>query len=65
VIKNIVFFLMQYKGGSEKDHGSETEKAVWLPYKKAYEQLTFKSEKETLEKAKKILEEKEKQPRLV
>jgi len=67
VIKNIVFFLMlmEYKGGSERDHGSETEEAVWLPYTKALEQLTFKSEKEILERAKKILEEKEKQPRLV
>lgn len=65
VVKNIVFFLMKYKGGSEKDHGRETEEAVWLPYKKAYKQLTFKSEKEILEKAKKILEDKEKQPRLV
>ena len=57
VVKNIVFFLMEYQSGSIKDHEPETEKAVWLPFKKAYDQMTFKSEKKVLEKAKKILEE--------
>jgi 8-oxo-dGTP pyrophosphatase MutT (NUDIX family) len=65
VVKNIVFFLMKYQKGSEKDHDSETKEVVWLPYQKAHQRLTFKSEKKILEKAKKILEEKEKQPRLV
>ena len=65
VIKNIVFFLMEYQSGSEKDHDQETSQAIWLPYDQAYDRLTFKSEKGILEKAKKILEEKEKQPSLL
>jgi 8-oxo-dGTP pyrophosphatase MutT (NUDIX family) len=65
VVKNIVFFLMKYQGGREKDHGPETEKAVWLSFDPAWERLTFKSERKILEKARKILEKKEKQSKLV
>jgi 8-oxo-dGTP pyrophosphatase MutT (NUDIX family) len=65
VVKNIVFFLMKYQGGSERDHDPETEKAVWLPFNQALERLTFKSERKILEKARKILEKKEKQLKLV
>jgi len=57
VVKNVVFYLMRYRGGSEKDHSEETSEAVWLPYKKAYERLTFKSEK--------LLEESKRQPKLL
>ena len=64
VLKTVAFFLMEYQSGSEKDHDSEISQAVWLPFEKAYGRLTFKSERETLEKAKLILKEKEKQPKL-
>lgn len=65
VVKNIVFFLMEYKAGSEKNHDQETKEAVWLPYQEALERLTFKSERQILEKARKILEGKERQPKLL
>jgi 8-oxo-dGTP pyrophosphatase MutT (NUDIX family) len=65
VLKNVAFFLMEYQNGSEKDHDGETEEAVWLPYEKAYEQLTFKSEKETLKKGKEILDKRGDQPKLL
>lgn len=65
VLKNVVFFLMEYRSGSEKDHDQEVDKAVWLPYQEAYESLTFRSEKGILAKARAILEEKERQPRLI
>jgi 8-oxo-dGTP pyrophosphatase MutT (NUDIX family) len=65
VMKNIVFFLMEYQKGSVKDHESETEKAVWLPFPKAYQRLTFKSEKGVLAKAKALLKKREEQPKLL
>ena len=65
VTKNIVFFLMAYKKGSENDHGEEIEEAVWLPYKEALERLTFKSEKEILKKAKELLKKRKEQLKLV
>jgi len=65
VLKNVVFFLMEYQEGSEKNHDRETKEAIWLSYNQAHERLTFKSEKEILAKAKTILEEKEKQANLL
>lgn len=65
VIKNIVFFLMKYREGSQKNHDREVKEAVWLPYKEAYQRLTFASEKKILEKGQKILEETERQPSLL
>lgn len=66
IFKIIIFYLMQYQGetGNGID-GIEIEKCEWLPYKKAHQKLTFDSEKKALEKAKKILEEKEKQQKLL
>jgi len=65
IFKIIIFYLMQYqvKTGDGVD-GREIEKSKWLPYKEAYQKLTFDSEKKILKKAKKILEEKEKQQKL-
>ncbi len=65
VAKNIIFFLMKYKKGSEKDHSWETKEAAWLSFKEAHERLTFKSEKGILEKAREILKDKEKQLKMV
>jgi hypothetical protein len=56
---------MAYKKGSKNDHGEETEKAAWLPYKEAWARLTFKSEKGVLAKAKALLKKREEQPKLV
>jgi 8-oxo-dGTP pyrophosphatase MutT (NUDIX family) len=65
VLKNIVFFLMEYRKGKVNDHSWETKEAIWLPFQKAYQKLTFDSEKKILKKAKELLEAKEKQPRLI
>ena len=65
VLKTITLFLMEYQGKGKKKEDAEKIAAIeWLPYKKAFKQLTFKSEKEILARAKKILEEKEGQPGL-
>jgi len=55
VFKTITFFLMEYKSDSPGGFGEETEQVLWLPYDQAKEKLTFKSEKEILEKAQKLL----------
>ncbi len=65
VVKNIVFFLMEYQSDGENIHDQEVKEVVWLPDNEACERLTFKSEKEILVKAKKILAEKENQQALL
>ena len=56
VIKMVTFYLMKYVSGETKDHHWETEEVEWIAPKEALEKLTFKSEKEVLEKGLKILE---------
>ena len=56
VFKTITFFLMEYQSDSPSGFGEETERAIWLPFEEAKEKLTFKSEKQILAKAKKMLE---------
>jgi 8-oxo-dGTP pyrophosphatase MutT (NUDIX family) len=56
VLKTITFYLMEYEKEAENGHDEEVAEVVWLPFEEAKEKLTFKSEKEILEKAKEILE---------
>ncbi|MBU3957153.1 NUDIX domain-containing protein [Patescibacteria group bacterium] len=66
IFKIIIFYLMQYQAETGNDvDGIEIEKSQWLPYQEAYQKLTFDSEKKILAKAKKILEEREKQQKLL
>jgi len=46
--------LVKYLKDTKEGHDWETEEVVWLPYEAAFEKLTFKSEKEVLEKANKL-----------
>ena len=55
VFKNAKFFLMEYVGGDETQHDSETSEILWLPYGEALKRLTFKDEKKMLEKANSFL----------
>lgn len=65
VVKKVVFYLMRWLKDIKEGPGWETEKVLWLSYEKAKEKLTFKSEKEILEKAQKILAASENQPKLI
>jgi bis(5'-nucleosidyl)-tetraphosphatase len=65
VAKQVRFFLMEFSGGSPDNHDHEVEKAEFLGYEKALKNLSFDNEKEILEKAKKTLEEQERQPSLL
>jgi len=66
IFKIIIFYLMRFL--AETGNGIdevEIGEVGWLPFKEAYQKLTFDSEKKILEKAKKVLEEKERQQRLL
>jgi len=65
VFKTVSFYLAEYVSGNPKDHGWEMEDAGWFKYKKALEKLAFKGEKEALSRAKDLMAELAKQPRLV
>ncbi len=66
ILKTISLFLMSHQGkGKRKEDQEKIAEIAWLPYKEAHQKLTFDTEKKALEKAKKVLEETEKQPSLL
>jgi len=54
--KTVYFYLLRYKGGSVKDHDKEVDRAEWVDIDEAIKRLTYSSEKETMKKAKLMLE---------
>jgi 8-oxo-dGTP pyrophosphatase MutT (NUDIX family) len=64
VFKTVNFYLAQYQSGDPKDHDWEMEDAGWYSLEQALELMSFKGEKEALEKAEKQIEELSKQPSL-
>ncbi len=66
IFKTISLFLMSYEGEGKREEDQEKiAEIAWLPYNKAHQRLTFDTEKKALEKAKKVLEEEERQPSLL
>jgi 8-oxo-dGTP pyrophosphatase MutT (NUDIX family) len=65
IFKMVTYFLMEYVSGDIKDHDFEMEAVEWLPYDEADAKLNFHGAKAVLAKAKKLLEEKARQPRLI
>lgn len=65
VLKDIVFYLMEWQRNLPDGFGDETQKILWLPFKEAEEKLTFRSERNVLRKAREVLGRSEKQPRLI
>lgn len=51
ILKDVVFYLMEYLQEGETGFSWETEKIDWLPFEEAKERLGFEKEKEILEKA--------------
>ena len=57
VSKTVHLFLLRFKGGDTADHDTEVEEARWFPIDEALRKLTYKNEREALEKAALLLEE--------
>lgn len=54
--KTVYFYLFRYRGGRLKDHDWEVDAVRWFFIDEAIRKLTYKSERELMQKAKKILE---------
>lgn len=57
--KLVHFYLLRYRGGSGKNHDWEVESVEWMPLEEAVRSLSYKGEREILERAVKVLEEME------
>ncbi len=49
--KLVTFFLFEYRSGTEADHDAEVEEVRWLPLAKAAEDLSYKGEREMVQRA--------------
>jgi len=49
--KFVHFYLIEYKSGRTEDHDWEVEEVRWFPIEEAIDTLSFKGEKEIIEKA--------------
>jgi len=58
IFKIVTFYLMEYVSGDPADHDFEVEEAKWFLLEEAKDSLTYKTDKEVFEKAKKTLDSK-------
>jgi hypothetical protein len=47
----VTFFLFEYRNGDIADHDAEVEEARWIPLAEAARTLTYKGEREMVERA--------------
>lgn len=57
--KTVHFFLMKYLEGSTEDHDHEVDEARWFPIDEALDTLSYKSEKQIMQKAKGLIDKME------
>lgn len=57
IYKMVTYYLMRYLADSKSPISWETEEIEWLPFEEALTRLTFRGEKEILQKAKELLEQ--------
>jgi 8-oxo-dGTP pyrophosphatase MutT (NUDIX family) len=51
IAKQVAFFLCEYRSGDPADHDTEVEVARWMPLAQAARELSYKGEREMVERA--------------
>lgn len=54
-LKKVAFFLLQYQGGTVRDHDFEVDEAAWFPIEEAVRRLTYPSERKLARQARQLL----------
>ena len=55
IAKEVAFFLCEYRSGDPADHDSEVEVARWMPLAEAEAALSYKGEREMVQRARERL----------
>ncbi|MFQ5852409.1 MAG: NUDIX hydrolase [Candidatus Binatia bacterium] len=55
IFKRVYFYLIRCLGGDVRRHDEEVEEACWFPISEAIERLSYRTERETAEKAAALL----------
>lgn len=53
--KTVYFYLIKFLAGDTQAHDDEVEAAEWFPVEEALEKLTFKNEREIVQKARRLI----------
>jgi len=53
--KTVVYYLLKYIGGDVENHSWEVDEAQWLPIDDAIERVSYKGDREIIQKAKNLL----------
>lgn len=53
--KTVYYFIMKFVGGDIEEHDSEMEEVEWLPLEEVEKRLTYPSDKEVWDEAKKLM----------
>lgn len=53
--KTVHFYLLEYVSGDTEDHDWEVDKSAWFPIEEAIDKLTYRGDKDILDKARKML----------
>jgi len=53
--KTVHFYLMEYLSGNTKDHDAEVDDASWFPIDEALNKVSYKGDKQIIEKAREML----------
>jgi 8-oxo-dGTP pyrophosphatase MutT (NUDIX family) len=51
IAKVVTFFLFDYRSGDVADHDQEVEEARWVPLERALTELTYRGEREMVQRA--------------
>ena len=53
--KTVYYFIMKFVGGSTEEHDNEMEEVEWIDYNDVSKRLTYPSDKEAWEQAKRLI----------
>lgn len=53
--KTVVYYLLEYIGGDITNHSWEVDEAKWVPINEAFMKVSYKSDKEIIQKAKELI----------
>jgi 8-oxo-dGTP diphosphatase len=59
--KTVHFYLLEYVSGTTSDHNREVDAAEWVPIDDALNRVSYKGDREIVQKAKEMLSEKNKE----
>jgi 8-oxo-dGTP pyrophosphatase MutT (NUDIX family) len=57
IFKHVYFYLFRYLRGDVREHDEEVDRACWVPISKAADRLSFRKEREMVQKVASLLGE--------